>query len=62
MEYIAHIREDNGETQSIIEHSLNTSKIASSFAIDELKSIVSAIGLLHDIGKYQKKFQKKDTW
>ncbi len=56
---IAHKRSDTGETQSIRTHSEQTATLAAGFAIDELKEIVSACGILHDVGKYQPSFQRR---
>ena len=56
---IAHKRIDTGETQSIQSHSEQTAALAAEFAIDELKGIVSACGILHDVGKYQPSFQRR---
>lgn len=56
---IAHKRIDTGETQSIQSHSEQTATLAAEFAIDELKGIVFACGILHDVGKYQPSFQRR---
>jgi CRISPR-associated endonuclease/helicase Cas3 len=56
---IAHRRTDTGETQSIRAHSEQTAALAADFAIDELKEIARACGLLHDVGKYQPSFQRR---
>ncbi len=56
---IAHINENTYETQTVAEHSVATAEIASSFAFDELKSLIYNMGLLHDIGKYQQAFQDR---
>lgn len=56
---IAHINEETHNQQSIKEHCEATAKIASGFSIEPLKSFVYNIGLLHDIGKYQRSFQEK---
>ena len=58
MAYIAHKRED-GTIQSVKEHSENTAFLSGQFAVNELTEICFAMGLLHDIGKYQKSFQKR---
>ena len=52
-QYIAHLREDAHETQSVKEHSENTAFLCAEYAISELKQILLATGLLHDVGKYQ---------
>ena len=59
MKCIAHISEDGKRIQTVKEHSENVAKLCSDFSIDELKDISYNIGLLHDIGKYQKSFQKR---
>lgn len=56
--YIAH-KNDRGEIQTVKEHSENTAKLCQSFAINELKQAMYAIGLMHDIGKYQQDFQTR---
>lgn len=56
--YIAHIRE-SGEIQTVKEHSENTAKLCRGFAVEELKDLAYAMGLLHDAGKYQSSFQKR---
>ena len=56
--YIAH-KKDNNIMQSVKEHSNNVAQLCSNFAIEELKDIAYNTGLLHDIGKYQKSFQKR---
>lgn len=57
--HIAHKKEGTNETQSVAEHSLATAALASRFAVEPLKDLVYQIGLLHDIGKYQRSFQRK---
>lgn len=59
MYYIAHINDSTKETQSVKEHSLATADLCGKFAIDELKGVAKAIGLLHDCGKYQPSFQQR---
>ena len=56
---IAHINETTQKMQTVKEHSEATAKIASDFSIAPLKDFIFNIGLLHDIGKYQKSFQDK---
>lgn len=57
--YIAHKRED-GTTQPLIEHLLNTAKRASLFAQPFGKSDIAFLcGILHDIGKYSEEFQNR---
>lgn len=57
--YKAHINEDTGEIQTIKEHSENTAELCRQFAIPVLKDLMYMMGLLHDIGKYQKMFQRR---
>jgi len=57
--YIAHIRKDSNECQSVAEHSLNTANLAAELcSIDELKTAAYLAGLLHDAGKYTFGFKK----
>lgn len=58
MKYIAHINEMN-EIQTIKEHSENTARLCREYSIVELKDLMYIIGILHDVGKYQKAFQAK---
>lgn len=60
--YKAHINETNNTVQSIREHCLSTAELAKKYSIDQLKGIMYAMGLLHDIGKYQPSFQRKITY
>lgn len=57
MTYTAHINEVSKEKQTVKQHSENTASLCRDFSITELKDIVYAMGLLHDIGKYQDSFQ-----
>ena len=59
--YIAHINENDGSIQSISEHCLCTARLATKYSVEELKRVVFAMGVLHDIGKYQESFQLKIT-
>lgn len=58
-QYFAHIREDNGEVQSIEEHLRNTSTLAAGFASEPFKPIAGYAGQTHDIGKYRDGFQAR---
>ena len=58
-EYIAHINEYSGQVQSVREHSENTAKICREFSVPELADFMYALGLQHDIGKYQPSFQRR---
>lgn len=60
--YKAHINEKNNTVQSVSEHSRSTAEFASKYSIEQLKSVVYAMGLLHDVGKYQLSFQRKITY
>ena len=57
--YLAHIREDNGEEQTIEEHLRNTAALAEGFAAEPLKPLAEYAGLIHDIGKYRDGFQAR---
>ncbi len=57
--YKAHINENDKSVQTVLEHCLETAENASSFSVEPLKSVNYAIGLMHDIGKYQPSFQKR---
>ena len=56
--FIAH-KTEAGILQSIQEHSESTAKLCKNFAIEPFKNLMYEIGLMHDIGKYQKDFQKR---
>ncbi|NLH01218.1 MAG: CRISPR-associated endonuclease Cas3'', partial [Clostridiales bacterium] len=60
MEYIAHIDPKTGREQSILEHLKGTAEksaeFASAFGAAESGYIC---GMLHDIGKYSDKFQRR---
>ncbi|MCD8048072.1 MAG: CRISPR-associated endonuclease Cas3'' [Clostridia bacterium] len=56
--YKAHVKDDN-EVQTVKEHSENTASLCREFAIDTLKDVMYATGLMHDCGKYQKSFQER---
>ena len=56
--YIAH-KGDHGEEQTLREHCEAVAKLSREGAIAELKDLCELIGLLHDVGKYQKSFQKR---
>lgn len=57
--YKAHINENTGEIQTVKEHSENTAELCRKFAIPELANVIYTIGLLHDVGKFQKSFQRR---
>ncbi|GKS13111.1 CRISPR-associated helicase/endonuclease Cas3 [Paenibacillus chitinolyticus] len=59
MKFIAHIRESDGEHQSVEEHLLGVQKLAESYGEGiGIKHIVGLAGLLHDLGKYAIAFQE----
>lgn len=56
--YIAHSENSNGKEQSMKQHSEGVAALMKSFALtDDFADIYSYCGLLHDIGKYSKRFQ-----
>lgn len=57
MTYVAHVNETTKEIQTVKQHSENTASLCRAFSIPELRDVVYAMGLLHDIGKYQDSFQ-----
>lgn len=57
--YKAHINENTGKIQTVKEHSENTGDLCKQFAIPVLEEMAYTIGLLHDVGKYQKMFQRR---
>lgn len=60
MEYIAHKANNSDQTQTLFEHSINVSNIASSFSNDStIKASLEFCGLFHDFGKYTDKFQRR---
>lgn len=59
MNYIAHKNEITGQIQTVKEHSEKTANLCREYAISELKDFLYAIGLLHDVGKYQESFGKR---
>ena len=58
---IAHKKSDSDVVQTIMEHSYATAKIAEQFSVEPLKQINYCMGLLHDIGKFQRSFQDRIT-
>lgn len=57
--YIAHINETSQAVQTVKEHSENTANLCREFAVPIWKDFSYNVGVLHDIGKYQKDFQKR---
>ena len=57
--YIAHSENSNGEEQSMKQHSEGVAELMKSFALaNDFAEIYLCCGLLHDLGKYSKGFQK----
>lgn len=57
--YQAHRNEETGRIQTVKEHCENTGALAASFVQAQWKDFAYAMGLLHDVGKYQPSFQKR---
>lgn len=58
LEFIAHIRERDGEIQSVEEHLLAVKQIAESIGMKMgVPHIAGLAGMLHDLGKYTKEFR-----
>lgn len=58
-EYIAHSENKNGEKQTIKQHSEGVAEMMKSFVLaKDYTEIYSCCGLLHDLGKYSKEFQR----
>ena len=60
MAWIAHYDQD-GNAQSVREHSEQTARLSAENAIEPLRNICHLIGLLHDVGKYSPMFQRRLT-
>lgn len=56
---IAHINEYTRAKQSIREHSENTAALCREYAVPLMKELMYAIGLFHDIGKFQPTFSRR---
>lgn len=57
-EYIAHVRSDDGEIQSIRQHLLETKVLAEAWGASlGLSNVCGLAAVLHDIGKYSDAFQ-----
>jgi len=57
--YYAHSRNDSGDRQDLVDHLHNVADIASRFAADFAPhNLVYALGLWHDLGKFNPKFQE----
>lgn len=59
MTYKAHFDKEEGRIQTVKEHSEAVASLCEGFAVDNLKGVAYAVGLLHDIGKYQPSFQRR---
>lgn len=57
--YKAHVNEFTGDIQTVKEHSENTASLCREFSALELKELMYAIGMCHDIGKFSKDFQER---
>ena len=57
--YIAHVRKVDGQPQFLQTHLTETAEIAKSLAAKlDLDQAGELLGLMHDFGKYSRKFQK----
>ncbi len=57
--YIAHRNELTGSIQTVKTHCENTADLCRKISIPEWKDFMFAIGLLHDVGKFQESFVKR---
>lgn len=57
--YKAHINESTGQIQTVKEHSEGTAKLCEEFAVEPLKPVAAAMGMIHDAGKLQLSFQRR---
>lgn len=58
-DYIAHVRKADGQPQSLQTHLIETAEIAKLLAAKlDLDQAGELLGLMHDFGKYSRKFQK----
>lgn len=58
MDFLAHIG-NNGEKQTLEDHLEGVARLASEFAVSELKNAAYYLGRIHDIGKCRPNFQKR---
>ncbi len=59
MNYIAHIRKIDKTVQTVEEHLLGVKKLAESYGEKlDVKHLTGLAGMLHDLGKYTKKFRE----
>ena len=56
--YKAHINESTGQIQTVREHSEGTARLCEEFAVQPLKSVAAAMGMLHDTRAAMKIYQK----
>lgn len=57
--YKAHINESTGQIQTVREHSEGTARLCEEFAVQPFKPIAAAMGMIHDVGKFQSVFQRR---
>ena len=57
--YIAHRNEISGAVQTVKEHCEKTAALCRDCAVPELKDFMYAVGMLHDVGKFQESFVKR---
>ena len=58
-DYIAHVRKSDGQSQSLQTHLIEIAEIAKLLAAKlDLDQAGELLGLMHDFGKYSRKFQK----
>jgi CRISPR-associated helicase Cas3/CRISPR-associated endonuclease Cas3-HD len=57
--YIAHTREQDTETQSLLDHLQTTAKLAKEHAMPWGGDFAELCGLTHDVGKYSEAFQAR---
>lgn len=59
IQYIAHINDFSNEIQTVKEHSEHTAELCRGYAVPEWKEFMYVVGLLHDVGKYQRSFVRR---
>lgn len=60
MDYVAHVVPETGEMQTVLTHLRSTAEMTSEFAeVFRAGEAGYLCGLLHDIGKYSEKFQRR---
>lgn len=59
LKYIAHVRESDGEIQTVAEHLLDVKNLAEKYGEKiGIKHICGLAGMLHDLGKYSEEFRE----